>query len=232
MPAAHPLLLLLLLAGAARADVGATLSLQSDARERGQSYTDNRPGAQLGVSWDGAGGWYAGLSLARVRFDADRQGRWWRAYGGRVVALRPGLDGEVGVVRHRYERLSRYDFTEAYAGLLGEGWALRLHGTPDHYGSGQRSLYAEANLRWPATAPLAWLAHAGVMRAHGASRWGRQARNPDGPTRTDLRLGGSWQAGEASEVQAAWVWASRGGPVMGSAATRRSAAQLTWSTAF
>ena len=67
------LLPLILLAGAAGADVGATLSLQTDARERGVSYTGNRPGAQAGISWDGASGGYAGASLTRVRFDAVAQ---------------------------------------------------------------------------------------------------------------------------------------------------------------
>ncbi|MCY4745243.1 hypothetical protein NYO99_09690 [Pelomonas sp. UHG3] len=231
MPAARLLPLFLLLMSAARADVGMTLSLQTDARERGQSYSDNQPGAQLGLGWDGTGGWYAGVSLAPVRFDATRRGRWWRAYGGRVITLRPGLDAEAGLVLHRYAQLSRYDHAEAFAGLLGEGWQLRLHGAPNHYGSGQRSVYLEANLRWPATAPLAWLAHAGVLHAAGNSRWGRP-RNADGPTRADLRAGGSWQLGEAVELQAAWVWASRGGPVVGAGATRRSTAQLTLSAAF
>lgn len=226
------LLLLTLLTGAARADVGATLSVQSDARERGASYTGNRPGVQVGVSWDGAGGWYAGASLSRVRFDADRRGGWLRAYGGRVVALRTGLDVEGGLVLHRYEGLSRYDFAEGYAGLLGEGWNLRLHHAPNYYGSGQGSLYGEANLRWPAAAPLAVVGHVGVLRAQGASRWVNQPYNPQGPTRRDMRAGASWQFGEGMELQLVGISASRGGPVMWAGATRRSTVVLSISAAL
>lgn len=232
MPAARPLLLMLLLTGAARADVGATLSVQTDARERGVSYTGNRPGVQLGLGWDGAAGWYGGLSLARVRFDADRRGAWLRAYGGRVLELKPGLDAEAGLVLHRYEGLSRYDFAEGYVGLLGEGWSARLHHAPDYYGSGQRTVYGEANLRWPAAAPLAALAHVGLLHSRGASRWASQPYNPQGTTRVDARAGASWQWGEGLEMQLAWVSAGRGGPVMWAGATRRSTVVLSLSTAL
>lgn len=226
------LFLLLSMAGGAHAGIGATLSLQTDARERGVSYTGNRPGAQVGVSWDGSSGWYAGASLTHVRFDADRRGAWLRAYGGHVFELRPGLDAEAGLVLHRYDTLSRYDFAEAYAGLLGEGWSLRLHHAPDYYGSGQRAAYAEANLRWPATARLAAVGHVGLLHARGTSRWPNQRHNPHGATRTDLRGGASWQVGQSFELQLAWVAASRGGPVMGAGATRRSAVVLGISAAL
>lgn len=226
------LLLFTLLAGAARADVGATLSVQTDARERGVSYTSNRPGAQLGVSWDGSSGWYAGASLTRVRLDAYRRDAWLRAYGGHVFELRPGLDAEAGLVLHRYESLSRYDFAEAYAGLLGEGWSLRLHHAPDYYGSRQRTLYGEANLRWPAAARLAAVGHVGLLNARGSSRWPNQPYNPRGATRLDFRAGVSWQLGESFELQLAWVTASRGGPVMASGATRRSTVVLGISAAL
>ena len=231
-PLPTTLLLASLLTGAAHADVGATLSVQSDAIERGVSYTGNRPGLQLGVAWDGASGWYAGASLARFRLDTDRRGGWLRAYGGRVFALLPGLDAEAGLVLHRYEGLSRYDHAEAYVGFLGEGWSARLHHAPDYYGSGQRTLYGEANLRWPARAPLAALGHVGVLRSHGASRWLNQPYNPNGPTRIDLRAGASWQLGESLELQLAWVSASRGGPVLFAGGTRRRTALLSLSAAL
>lgn len=228
-----PLLFLLsLLAAGARADVGATVSVQTDARERGVSYTGNRPGAQAGLSWDGAAGWYAGASLAPVRFDADRRGRWLRAYAGRVVELEPGLDAEAGLVLHRFSGLARYDFTEVFAGVLGDGWNLRLHHAPDAYGSGQATWYGEANTRWPATQALAAVGHAGVLRSLGASRWANQPFNPNGPTRVDWRAGLSWQWGQGMELQLAWVSASRGGTVMWASTTRRSTALLTLSAAL
>lgn len=197
-------------AAVAGADTGATLSLQSDARERGLSYSGHRPSAQLSLAWDGEGGWYAGALLTRARFDAWHQGPWWRAYVGRVVTLGAGVDGEAGLLAHRFGAAGRYDFAEAYVGVLGEAWSLRLHGSPDYFGSGQRTLYAEANLRRPLAAGLSAVVHAGLLRGQGAPA--PAYAGPHGPTRTDLRAGLSWPLGAAGELQLAWVTASRGGP--------------------
>lgn len=228
-----PVLALLWLAVAAHADVGATLSLQSDARERGVSYSADKPAAQLGLAWDGEGGGYAGASLARARFDNGRSSAWLRAYGGRVVELRPGLDAEAGVVLHRFESISRYDYVELYAGLLGERWNLRLHHAPDHYGSGQRTVYGEFNLRWPLADRVAAVGHVGALRSSGGARWTSQGYGGrQDPTRIDLRAGVSWQLGEHAEWQLAWVSTSRGGPVMWMASSRRQSAVLGLSLAF
>lgn len=227
-----PLALVLATPSVAQADVGATVSLQSEARERGVSYSASRPGAQLGLAWDGSAGWYGGASLAHARFDAERHGTWLRVYGGRVVALRPGLDGEAGLLLHRFDQLSRYDFTEAYVGLLGERWNLRLHHAPSYYGSGQGGTYGEANLRWPLRERVSALGHVGVLAAHGTSRWATYRTTMHGPTRIDLRAGASWLMGEHVEVQLAWVSVSRGGPPTWADTARRRTVVLGVSAAL
>lgn len=221
-----------LLAGAGRAaaDVGATLSLQSDARERGLSYSAGRPSAQAGLAWDGDAGGYAGALLTRARF-TDRRGVWLRLYGGRVVELAPGLDGEAGLLVNRFENVSRYDFVEGYAGLLGERWSLRLHHSPNYFGGGQRSLYGELNLRWPVAPGLALVGHAGVLRGLGEARLPFYME-PHGPTRIDWRAGASWQLGRGCELQLAWVAASRGGPYTWAGESRRQTAVLGLSAAL
>ncbi|MCY4753868.1 TorF family putative porin [Pelomonas aquatica] len=219
-----------LLAGAARADAGATLSLQSDARERGISYSGNRPSFQLGLAWDGEAGWYGGALLAWARFDDEHHGAWLRAYGGRVFALLPGLDGEAGLLLNRFENVSRYDFAEAYAGLLGERWNLRLHHSPDYYGSGQRSIYGEFNLRWPLGQDVSAFGHVGVLHGHGAAL--QAYVEAQGAVRVDQRMGASWQMGRGCELQLAWVAAGRGGPYTWTDPTRRRALVLSLSAAF
>lgn len=211
----------LLLAGPAAADMGLTLAALSDARERGLSYSGNRPTAQVGLAWDGDSGWYGGALLTRARLDSTHDGAWLRAYGGRVVALLPGLDGEAGVQLNRFERVTRYDHAEAYAGLLGERWSLRLHHAPDDYGSGQHTLYTALDLRWPLVPGLTATGHAGALR--GLGRAGAVHTAPGGPVRTDLRLGWSWQLGAAGELQLARVAASRGGPYTWADTTQRHA---------
>jgi uncharacterized protein (TIGR02001 family) len=217
-------------AALARADVGGSVSLQTDARERGMSYSAEKPSAQLSLAWDGDGGWYAGAQLAHARFVQQRGAR-LQAYGGRVVELAPGLDGEAGVIAQAFENVSRYDFQEVYVGLLGERWSLRLYHSPNYYGSGQRSVYGEFNLRWPVITGVGLMGHVGVLRGYGAAT-ATAYTDARGPTRVDLRLGGSWQLGESSELQLAWVATSRGGPYTWSDSARRRSVLLGVTATF
>lgn len=229
--ASHCLLFATLLAGVAlsHADVGGTLSLQTDARERGMSYSDNRPSAQLGLAWDGAGGWYGGTQLGHARF-TQRRGATLQLYGGRVLPMAPGLDAEAGVVAHLHENVSHYDYQEAYIGLIGSQWSLRAYASPDYYGVGQRSVYVELNGRWPLGDGLAAVGHAGLLRGwrQGDPAYA-QGRSP---SRADVRLGLSRQLGEMGELQLAWVAASRGGPYVWTDATRRRTVVLNLTAAF
>ena len=214
----------LLASAAGWADVGATLSAQTDARDRGMSYSDGKPSAQLGLAWDGDAGWYAGAQLAHARFVQSRGVR-LQAYGGRVFELAPGLDGEAGVIAYAFENVSRYDYQEAYAGLLGERWSLRLYHSPNYYGSGQRSLYGEFNLRWPVARGLGLMGHVGVLRGYGEPTTAVYGET-HGPTRVDLRAGTSWQLGESCELQLVWISTSRGGPYTWADSTRRRSVVL------
>lgn len=216
-------------AGGAHADIGGTLSLQTDARERGMSYSANRPSAQLGLAWDGEAGWYAGAQLGQARF-AQNRGATLQLYGGRVFGLVAGLDGEAGIAAHAYQNVSRYDYQEVYAGLLGERWNLRAWLSPDYLGVGQRTLYTEFNLRWPLAPGLAALGHVGLL--HGFGGQDLPYVESRSATRADLRMGASWQLGASSELQLAWVAAGRGGPYTWTEATRRRTAVLSLTTAF
>lgn len=220
-----------LLAGVAlaHADVGGTVSVQTDARERGMSYSDNRPSAQAAVAWDGSAGWYAGAQLGHSRF-AQRSGFSAQVYAGRVVPLGVGLDAEAGMLTHVYENVSHYNYPEVYLGLLGQGWTLRAYASPDYYGIGQRSLYVEVNGRWPLGAGVAAVGHAGLLRG-----WGGQASlyaSGRSALRADVQLGVSWQLGASTELQFAWVAASRGGPYVWTDAGRRRTAVLNLTAAF
>lgn len=219
-----------LLGGVAQADVGGTLSLQSDARERGLSYSGDRPSAQVGLAWDDRAGWYAGAQLSRSRFEGQRRGARLQAYTGCAFELAPGLDGEVGAIAHAFENLSRYDFQEVYAGLMSERWTLRVYLASDYYGSGQRSLYGEFKLRWPVAAGVQLLGHVGVLRGQGGQTWLYNA--PHGPTRVDLHAGASWQLGTNFELQLAWVAVSRGGPYTWVDQAHRRSAVLGLTVAF
>lgn len=224
------------LAGApAHAQLGGTLSLQSDGRFRGLSLTDGRPQAQASIAWDGTGGlrgWYGGTLLTEARFGYAGRSTLLQGYAGHVADLTPDLDGEFGITVTRFPQLPYYDYAEAYAGLLTERWHLRVHRSGNYYGLHQRTFYVELNAHWPLTDAVQAFAHAGVLRGSGGG-W----RNPAGTTRADLRVGAALRR-DLVEWQLAWVAAGRGGPYAGANAyavagdTRRHAIVLGVAASF
>ena len=202
------------------------MSLQSDARYRGISYSDGQPQAQLTLAYDASEGWYGGGLLTQAHFNGSPRRAYMQAYAGRVLGLAPGLDAEAGLNFNHFDGTGRYDYAEAYAGLLGERWNARLHLSNDYYGSGQHSAYAEANLNWPLAREWQAFAHAGLIRG-----WGGAYGNPQGATRFDGRAGLAWRRG-AFELQLAWVAVGRGGPTTWVEDRHRQTVVLGLSAAF
>ncbi|MBV8503170.1 MAG: hypothetical protein JO006_15820 [Paucibacter sp.] len=210
------------------ADVGGSLAVQSDTRWRGLSYSDGKPQAQASVAVDHAdSGLYGGALLTRVSFDYDRDSTAAQLYAGRVFRLQPGLDTEFGAQYTHFAALTRYDYGEVFAGLLGEAWNTRLYLSNDYFGSGQRSAYVELNLQQPLPWGLSGQAHVGWLRGIGRARW----PNPDGDSRPDWRIGVARRMG-VFEAQLGWVGATRGGPYTWVSAAHREALVLGLSASF
>jgi len=241
MPAATPIrsftaCLMWLLAGLtltppARAEIGGTVAVQSDARERGMSYSQGKPQAQATLALDGDGGWYGGGLLTRAEFYPGHGSNLLRAYVGRVGKLLPGLDVEAGLQYSHYPSIERYDYAEAYAGLLAERWSARLHFSNDYYGNGKRSVYGELNFNWPLGnalmgKPLLATAHLGALTGPSGNY-----KPPHGNTRFDTRLGLAWQW-QPFELQLSWVTVSRGGPYTWTTERHRNALTLGLSASF
>lgn len=221
-----------LCAAPAHAQLGGTVSLQSDGRFRGISLNDERPQLQLSLAWDGNGalrGWYGGAMLTEARFGAMGRSVLLQGYAGHVVPLTPDLDGEFGATVTRFPQRAYYDYAEAYVGLLAERWNARLHRSGNYYGLHQRTLYAELNGHWPLSDTVQGFAHVGALRGDGVRR------NPAGAARTDLRIGAALRR-DRVEWQLAWVAVGRGGPHAGpyavAADTRRRAWVLGIATSF
>jgi len=204
--------------------LGGTLSVQSDARFRGVSYSDEKPNAQATLTYDGTSGWYGGALLTKVHFGPWVQSTLLQGYAGRVFGLATGLDAEAGVQVNRFDGITRYNYGEAYVGLLAERWNARLYASNDYYGTKQRSLYAELNLNWPLSASVQAFAHAGVIDTRGGAYAPHSSR-------TDWRAGAAWRYGVA-ELQLAWVGAGRGGPYTWTADEHRQTWVLGLSVAF
>lgn len=187
-------------AGAA-AQVGVGLRLETDYRFRGVSLSGGRPDLHLDLAWDGANGVYAGAAATSVELErGPRRGQLIGYFG---LARATGSVGwEFGATAAHFVAAGGYDYAELYAGLLGDGWNARLSFSPDYFGQGARTLYAELNAGRALLAPWRVFAHLGALGAIGGTA---DATHP----RHDLRAGLGATL-EAWDLQLAWVEAGRG----------------------
>ncbi len=227
-PARRAVVALALLAGLAApawAQLGGSVSVQSDARFRGVSISGGKPQAQANLVYDGPQGWYGGAMLTRMRFDEYRQSPLLLGYLGRVFALAPGLDAEAGATYTRFTSASLgvgYDYAEAYAGLIADRWHGRLYYSNNYFDRQQRSLYLELGGNVPLGGAVQAFGQVGVLDELSGPN-----RPAHGSTRLDLRTGAAWRQG-AFEFSLAWVAVSRGGPYAASYAPSYSAPRKTW----
>lgn len=189
----------------AQAQLGASLAVESDHRFRGVSLSDGQPDLQASLAWDHPSGWYAGASVSGAEIERGRRGLALLGQVGRAWrdGLPGGLGGELGLSAAHFTASAGYDYTEAYAGLLGDGWSARLAASPDYFGRGTHSLYAEFEAVRSLTAQGRWrgFAHLGALQLSGGPP--ALARS-----RIDARIGFGLNLGEF-DLQAAWVAASR-----------------------
>ena len=217
----------LLVSGAAQAQLGAAIAVESDNRFRGVSLTDGRPDLRLSVSYDHASGVFAGAAATQVEFMRGRHALQLLGYTGYVARVTPELGAEVGVTSSTFGGNTRYDYSEIFTGLSNERWSLRAYYAPRYFGFDQATVYLEVGAntvlmpRWRA------FGHVGALRTLGGIE-GEAGRR----TRADLRVGLGFSAAAAVDVQLAWVTASRGGPYVVEYGTRRSTFVLSAQASF
>lgn len=194
---------------AAQTDTGAawqwaaSAGADSDYRFRGISLSDERPTVHLGLAGDHTSGGYGGASLNLVRLEPGEHDVQLLLYAGLAHKHASGFSWEAGVLHAMFGRASRYDYTELYAGLLASHWNTRLYYSPDYFGRGWSSLYAELNGSLALSEPLRAFVHVGAL-----SRLQQRSGGAGSPTRYDVRAGLSLSL-ERLQWQLAWVGASR-----------------------
>jgi uncharacterized protein (TIGR02001 family) len=145
-----PALTILCLAAPAAAEIGASFSVQSDARFRGRSLSRGRPTASLALSYDAPGGFYLGAAASGVA-TAHSSIRFLGidANAGFAHRLASGPTLDVGVEHYRYTeyyssgRKARY--TEIYVGLIGRNLSSHLYYSPSYFGLGFSTVYGEVD---------------------------------------------------------------------------------------
>lgn len=212
----------LLLGGAAQAQLGATVSVDSDYRFRGVSLSDSKPAWRVTLNHDFISGAYAGASATQVELARDDRYSQLVGYAGYVTRPLDGRSFEFGASFSHFTGDTSYDYLDAYAGLLAQRWGLRVHYAPDYFGRGVQVAYVDANANWPLNANVRLFGHVGALVPLAGRSFGPDDRR----TRVDLRLGLGATAGSL-DVQLAWVDATRGGPYPAVYAGRRSTWQLS-----
>jgi uncharacterized protein (TIGR02001 family) len=208
-------------AGRAAAQVRTTIALESDDRYRGRSVSQARPVASLDLSYDAAGGAYAGAAVTVVA--ARHEGLQLlsgQVYAGYVARLPQGPSLDLGVTETHYSEYysgeKEADFTELYAGLITRQFSTRLYYSPNYFGRHQSTLYAEADTAFRPGRDWSLTAHAGVLtRVGGMSFPGEYA------TEYDWRLGVS-KALFGCEAEVAWSGAGPGRDYYGGEPRSRS----------
>jgi uncharacterized protein (TIGR02001 family) len=215
----------LLLATAARAQLGATIAVDSDYRYRGVSLSDSKPSGRLTLNYDAPERWYAGASVTRAVLTPIESYNQLLGYAGGSTSVGDGRDLELGVDGSHFSGISGYDFAEAFVGLLAERWSARLYLAPDYYGRHVSVVYSELNAHVPLDAQSRLFAHAGALvPVRGAT--GEADR-----TRVDLSLGAGL-ALRAWDLHVALVGASAGGPYPAVANGRQAAVVVGASYSF
>lgn len=111
---------LMLLAGAANAQVSATVTLASDYDFRGISQSATDPALQASLDYATDNGWYAGAWASNVDFGDDTDYE-INLYTGFAGGDEDGLFWDAGLIYYAFPDSSEYDFPEIYAGI-GYGW--------------------------------------------------------------------------------------------------------------
>jgi uncharacterized protein (TIGR02001 family) len=189
----------------ARAQLGATVGVDSDYRYRGVSLSGSKPSPRLTVNYDAAERWYAGASATRAMLTGSDTYTQLLGYAGWSTPAFASTSVELGLDGSHFAGISGYDFAEAYVGLLGERWSARLYFAPNYYGRHVQTAYAELNTYLALDEHSRVFAHFGVLHPlHGAV--GEADR-----TRGDISLGAAlvWRAWD---LHLAWVAATHGGP--------------------
>ncbi len=217
----------LLGSGAAQAQFGASIGVESDYRFRGVSLSAGRPDVRLSLSYDDDSGVFAGATATQVEFVRGLHSVQLLGYAGYVMRVTLGLGAEFGVTSSTFSGNTRYDYSEVFAGVLSDRWSLRVYYAPDYFGFGQATSYVELNANAPLTPQLRLFGHAGALTALGGMAIVDQRR-----TRADARVGLGFGAAPSVDMQLAWVTATRGGPYVVEYGTRRNTFVLSALASF
>lgn len=180
-----------LFAGAARAELGSTITLTSDYDFRGITQTALKPALQASLDYTHASGFYASAWGSNVEFGKTAKSKveldWIAGFKGNFAE---GFGYDVGVIRYSYLPTDdEVAFNEIYAGVNLQAVSLKYWYSNSFGNVGDAASYLEANATIPLPSEFGLALHAG----HSA---GKYWDNSNGRGYTDYSIGFSKPIGK------------------------------------
>ncbi len=157
---------LLGVAGTARAQVSAQVSLTSDNVFRGVSLSDGRASVAAEVNYDNEAGWFTGAQISSTRLAREQHDEPELVIdAGYTHALTPTLTWEAGATYAMFPGFTYWNYGEAFAGVLADNWSARLHYAPDYFGRARKTWYAEYDYQYALNERWRVIAHIGALHS-------------------------------------------------------------------
>lgn len=181
----------------AAAEVGASVSLFSDARLRGHSLSSGHPVATINLSYDDPAGVYGAVSASAVLGEEDAiEPLGLQLNAGYAKRLPSSVSVDFGITHSSYSQYGSRgptSYTEIYAGVSRKALSTRISYAPHYFESGSSTLYAEVNANFSPMTKLNLFGHAGVLFPLSYRNDLREFR-----TQHDWSVGASRQVGRIS----------------------------------
>ena len=174
---------------AAQAQVSGGLSLTSDYRVRGISFSNRRPALSVSLADDFSNGIYAGATaIVQDVTEADIRMLGDVEYLGYARRLSNGVTWEAGLDRQHYDSYGvvrlRLSYADAYFGLSKGAFSTRLYYSPNYNGDGHSMAYLETNASIRPADAWRVAAHVGVQQA--LNHWRGASMKPRYDGRLDV----------------------------------------------
>lgn len=167
----------------ANAQVGATISVDSDYRYRARSLSTGRPVATIALSYDDRSGTYTGAAVTGLLSGPEAGGLVsQQIYAGYAWPITSDVDLDAGISAYRYTSLhsagKREFFGEAYIGATAGDVSAYVRYAPDYYGQAGPVVYFDLATNSEIAEATRFYTHAGLLlQASGApTLGGRRSR--------------------------------------------------------
>jgi uncharacterized protein (TIGR02001 family) len=160
-------LLICIGANGAAAQFSGTASGVTDYRYRGITFSDRKPAAQTGFTYDDATGWYAGAFGSTVQMSPPRGPTSYFqaiAYAGYAKRLPGGISVEAGGDYSAFAGENDINYGEVYVGASTDNLSARVYFSPQYFGQSSNAVYGEIDATQPLIERVRLRVHVGFLR--------------------------------------------------------------------